>query len=59
MQTPILWLHGTDDKIVLFEAGESGSKFLQELGMSCEFKVILSCFVFLQYQSTHAASILN
>ncbi|KAJ3698205.1 hypothetical protein LUZ61_001910 [Rhynchospora tenuis] len=38
IKTPILWLHGTDDKIVLFEAGESGSKFLQGIGMSCEFK---------------------
>ncbi|XP_078171104.1 putative carboxylesterase SOBER1-like isoform X1 [Carex rostrata] len=37
-KTPILWLHGTDDQIVLFEAGEFGCKFLQELGMSCEFK---------------------
>ncbi|KAJ3678425.1 hypothetical protein LUZ60_002228 [Juncus effusus] len=38
-KTSILWLHGTADDSVLFEAGEAGCKFLEELGMTCEFKV--------------------
>ncbi|KAJ3693314.1 hypothetical protein LUZ60_008794 [Juncus effusus] len=37
-KTPILWLHGTDDQLILFEAGESASKFLQQIGMTCELK---------------------
>jgi hypothetical protein len=28
------------DGLVLFEAGHAGCAFLEELGMSCEFKVI-------------------
>ncbi|XP_020081843.1 probable carboxylesterase Os04g0669500 isoform X2 [Ananas comosus] len=37
-KTPILWLHGMADDIVLFEAGQAGCHFLEQLGMSCEFK---------------------
>lgn len=40
MQTPILWLHGMADRTVLFEAGQAGSPFLEQAGVSCEFKVI-------------------
>jgi len=39
MQTPILWSHGTDDRMVLFEAGQAALPFLKEAGVSCEFKV--------------------
>ena len=39
MQTPILWLHGTDDGRVLFEAGQAGPPLLEKAGLSCEFKV--------------------
>lgn len=39
MQTPILWSHGTDDKLVLFEAGQAALPFLQQAGVTCEFKV--------------------
>ncbi|XP_059624578.1 probable carboxylesterase SOBER1-like [Cornus florida] len=37
-RTPILWSHGMDDKTVLFEAGQAGPPFLEQAGMSCEFK---------------------
>ncbi|KAM0923674.1 hypothetical protein ACQ4PT_005359 [Festuca glaucescens] len=37
-KTPVLWLHGMADGLVLFEAGHAGCAFLQELGMACEFK---------------------
>ncbi|KAK9084729.1 hypothetical protein Sjap_025140 [Stephania japonica] len=37
-RTPMLWSHGVADQIVLFEAGQAGPPFLQQLGMSCEFK---------------------
>lgn len=36
----MLWFHGMVDGVVLFEAGHAGCAFLEELGMSCEFKVI-------------------
>ncbi|KAF8769215.1 hypothetical protein HU200_006718 [Digitaria exilis] len=36
--TPVLWFHGMADGLVLFEAGHAGCAFLEELGMSCEFK---------------------
>ena len=39
-QTPVLWFHGMADGLVLFEAGHAGCAFLEELGMSCEFKVM-------------------
>jgi hypothetical protein len=39
VQTPVLWFHGMADGLVLFEAGHAGCAFLEELGMSCEFKV--------------------
>ena len=39
MQTPILWSHGIDDKTVLFEAGQAALPFLQQAGVTCEFKV--------------------
>ncbi|KAJ0791620.1 putative lysophospholipase [Helianthus annuus] len=41
-RTPILWSHGTADGTVLFEAGQAGPPFLQQLGMNCEFKVLLT-----------------
>lgn len=37
-KTPVLWFHGMADGVVLFEAGHAGCAFLEELGMSCEFK---------------------
>lgn len=40
-QTPILWSHGMADTTVLFEAGQAGPPFLQQAGMTCEFKVII------------------
>ncbi|THU59189.1 hypothetical protein C4D60_Mb03t22360 [Musa balbisiana] len=36
--TPILWSHGLADRTVLFEAGQAGPPFLEQAGMSCEFK---------------------
>lgn len=39
MQTPILWSHGMVDRTVLFEAGQAGPPFLEQAGVSCEFKV--------------------
>lgn len=37
-KTPILWSHGMDDRTVLFEAGQAGPPFLEQAGLSCEFK---------------------
>lgn len=37
-KTPILWSHGMDDGTVLFEAGQAGPPFLEQAGISCEFK---------------------
>jgi predicted esterase len=37
-KTPILWSHGTDDRMVLFEAGQAALPFLKEAGVTCEFK---------------------
>ncbi|XP_010538748.1 PREDICTED: probable carboxylesterase SOBER1-like [Tarenaya hassleriana] len=37
-KTPILWSHGIDDRTVLFEAGQAALPFLQEAGVTCEFK---------------------
>ncbi|XP_078154744.1 uncharacterized protein LOC144550630 [Carex rostrata] len=37
-KTPILWSHGMADTTVLFEAGQAGPPFLQQVGMTCEFK---------------------
>ncbi|XP_042409586.1 probable carboxylesterase Os04g0669500 [Zingiber officinale] len=37
-KTPILWSHGMADRTVLFEAGQAGPPFLEQVGMSCEFK---------------------
>lgn len=37
-KTPILWSHGIADRTVLFEAGQAGPPFLEQAGMSCEFK---------------------
>lgn len=37
-KTPILWSHGMADQTVLFEAGQAGPPFLEQAGMSCEFK---------------------
>lgn len=39
-KTPVLWFHGTSDGIVLFEAGQAGPGFLEQVGMTCEFKPI-------------------
>lgn len=39
MQTPILWSHGMADRTVLFEAGQAGPPFLEQAGVTCEFKV--------------------
>lgn len=36
--TPILWLHGMADRTVLFETGQAGQHFLEQAGVSCEFK---------------------
>ncbi|XP_048618566.1 probable carboxylesterase SOBER1-like [Brassica napus] len=38
IKTPILWSHGIDDKTVLFEAGQAALPFLQQAGVTCEFK---------------------
>ncbi|GLT46699.1 hypothetical protein SLA2020_204400 [Shorea laevis] len=38
-KTPILWSHGKADRTVLFEAGQAGPPFLEQAGVSCEFKV--------------------
>ncbi|KAF5472721.1 hypothetical protein F2P56_009415 [Juglans regia] len=37
-RTPILWSHGMADRTVLFEAGQAGPPFLEQAGVSCEFK---------------------
>ncbi|KAK9935924.1 hypothetical protein M0R45_012797 [Rubus argutus] len=37
-RTPILWSHGIADQTVLFEAGQAGPPFLEQAGVSCEFK---------------------
>ncbi|XP_027085729.1 probable carboxylesterase SOBER1-like [Coffea arabica] len=37
-KTPILWSHGMDDRTVLFEAGQAGPPFVEQAGVSCEFK---------------------
>ncbi|KAL6197689.1 hypothetical protein ACLB2K_033295 [Fragaria x ananassa] len=37
-RTPILWSHGIDDRTVLFESGQAGPPFLEQAGVSCEFK---------------------
>ncbi|XXG44765.1 hypothetical protein AAC387_Pa02g0029 [Persea americana] len=37
-KTPILWSHGIADRTVLFGAGQAGPPFLEQAGMSCEFK---------------------
>ncbi|XP_078431181.1 putative carboxylesterase Os04g0669500 [Wolffia australiana] len=37
-KTPLLWLHGIDDRTVLFSAGQVGPPFLEQAGMKCEFK---------------------
>ncbi|KAB1212757.1 Acyl-protein thioesterase 1 [Morella rubra] len=37
-RTPVLWCHGTEDRTVLFEAGQAGPPFLEQAGVSCEFK---------------------
>ncbi|KAL3519392.1 hypothetical protein ACH5RR_017541 [Cinchona calisaya] len=40
--TPILWAHGMDDRTVLSEAGQLGPSFLEQAGVSCEFKAFPS-----------------
>ncbi|KAF3451797.1 hypothetical protein FNV43_RR07893 [Rhamnella rubrinervis] len=37
-RTPFLWSHGMADRTVLFEAGQAGPPFLEQAGVSCEFK---------------------
>ncbi|PIA38165.1 hypothetical protein AQUCO_02800071v1, partial [Aquilegia coerulea] len=37
-KTPFLWSHGIADRTVLFEAGQAGPPFLEQVGVSCEFK---------------------
>jgi lysophospholipase-2 len=37
-KTPVLWLHGMADRMVLFETGQAGPPFLAQAGLSCEFK---------------------
>lgn len=49
VQTPILWSHGMDDRTVLFEAGQAGPPFLEQAGVSCEFKVVHPNIVILSY----------
>ncbi|VYS46512.1 unnamed protein product [Arabidopsis thaliana] len=36
--TPVLWPHGIDEKAVLFEAGQAALPFLQQAGLTYEFK---------------------
>ncbi|KVH88175.1 Phospholipase/carboxylesterase/thioesterase [Cynara cardunculus var. scolymus] len=43
-RTPILWSHGISDGTVLFEAGQAGPPFLQQIGINCEFKVFRHTF---------------
>ncbi|GLT41334.1 hypothetical protein SLA2020_154070 [Shorea laevis] len=37
-KTPILWSHGIADGTVSFEVGQAGPPFLEQAGVSCEFK---------------------
>ncbi|CAM8908841.1 unnamed protein product [Rhodiola kirilowii] len=37
-KTPMLWCHGTDDSLILFDAGKAGQHFLKKAGINCEFK---------------------
>ncbi|XP_015878204.3 probable carboxylesterase SOBER1-like [Ziziphus jujuba] len=37
-RTPILWSHGMADRTVLFEAGQAGPPFVEQVGVTCEFK---------------------
>lgn len=37
-QTPLLWLHGMDDPVVNFKAGQAGPPLLASHGINCEFK---------------------
>lgn len=37
-KTPILWSHGIDDRIVLFESGQAAVSFLKQIDMNCELK---------------------
>ncbi|KAM0942755.1 putative lysophospholipase [Dioscorea sansibarensis] len=39
-KTPILWSHGMADQTVLFGAGQAGPPFLEQAGMTCEFRHI-------------------
>lgn len=38
-QTPVLWQHGLDDKVVEFSAGQAGPPFLARADVKCEFQV--------------------
>jgi len=38
-KTPVLWIHGDADSLIPIQEGRDGVKFLQGLGMACEFKV--------------------
>ncbi|KAI0502606.1 hypothetical protein KFK09_017561 [Dendrobium nobile] len=37
-KTPMLWSHGMADPTVLFEAGQAGPPFMEDIGMQCEFQ---------------------
>lgn len=39
-QTPVLWQHGLDDKVVEFSAGQAGPPFLARADVKCEFQAI-------------------
>ncbi|KAE8696732.1 hypothetical protein F3Y22_tig00110647pilonHSYRG00077 [Hibiscus syriacus] len=43
-KTPILWSHGMADRTVLFEAGQAGPPFLEQAGVTCEFKIYMPFF---------------
>ena len=38
-QTPVMWLHGIDDQVVKFSAGQAGPPFLARADVKCEFQV--------------------
>jgi lysophospholipase-2 len=38
-QTPVIWLHGIDDQVVRFSAGQAGPPFLSRADVKCEFQV--------------------
>jgi len=39
-QTPVMWLHGIDDQVVKFSAGQAGPPFLARADVKCDFQAI-------------------